>query len=203
MRLGRPRAEGVGPCLIGAGHPDVDILPRKEAEICAVLELDREDDRAVRRSLAGDDPSAVGRRAGTRDIGVRGDLDHAVGTWAHLAGENLAGARLLRAKRIFHAVAQNVLAGLADRLAGATHTITAIEWNIDLGANGGIGDALALLALDETGHSVLKTEGYLMGHGVSSRAARTYRSASGMPGLDGARSNCVTRKRPVGLMTPI
>src|SRR6266702_4923803 len=154
--------------------------------------------------MAGDDPSAVGAWAGTRDIGVRGDLDHAVGTWAHLAGENLAGGRLLRAKRVFDAVAQNVLAGLADRLAGAAHTITAIEWNIDPGANGGIGDALALLAFDEAGHSVLKTEGYLMGHGgVSSRAARTCRSAGGMFEGGGVRGNLVSRKRPVGLMPPI
>ncbi|MGF6447625.1 hypothetical protein QF002_008501 [Paraburkholderia youngii] len=144
-----------------------------EFETNSVFEFGGECNGAFRNALDRRQTALV--HASALACRARRDLDHAVRLRAHLAGQDFALGQLFRADGFIRAVTRRVFAGFAYGLAGTAHAVTAIEGNIEFGANRGVGNALALFAVDKPSYAVFKIEGDLIDHSALRVLNRTVR----------------------------
>ena len=172
-------AEGIGPALVAARHPEVDVLPRQECQLGQRVALDRQRDGALGQLAHIADGRLVADLLGLAHLRGRRHAHHAIALGAHLAGQHVALLGFVLAERVLDVfLAEVVAAGFGEALAGTAGAVAAIQRDVDALAIGGVGHGFAEVGFDEAGHAVFEIQCDLVGHGCALRGGRR-RSSGG------------------------
>lgn len=147
--VGGRRGEGVGPALARPRHPDVDVLPRQEADRTRAFQ--REGECRLRQPLDRGDGRLAGLGLGLAHGRGRRDVDHQIGLRHRLAGEGETLRRFIVGQRVLDVEARLEGAAGNAALAGAAGAVAAVERDVDAEPVGGIRHGLAVPGLDEAG----------------------------------------------------
>src|SRR5207249_2066683 len=109
-------------------------------------------------------PAAEGADLGLASRRRGRNLDHAIRRRLHLTGEDVAVGGLVFSQRVFDVHAHRVFSAFTMTLAGAAGAVAAIERNVDLRTVRGVGDELARVAGDHSGHTIFELQGNVVRH---------------------------------------